>query len=1178
MKRAATIVALCVGAAWSSTALAQVSITRNAAFAYDPASGLLTQETIEPGSPTLQLQTNTTYDAFGNKLTVTKSGYGFATRQTSATYDSLGQFITTTANALGQQDVWQYDPVTGRPASHVDPNGLRTTLSYDFLGRKTLEVRPDGNKTSYAYNFCGTGPTTCISGAVYYITATPLASNGTVNGPVAIVYFDSLDREIGRDTQGFDGSTVRALRQYDSLGRVAQSSRPFFAATGTPQYTVNVYDALNRVTKSTAPDGSVSTTLYQGPIVTYTNANNQTRTVMKDGSGKVIQVTDAFLNNFYYVRDPLGNVLNTTDVYGDQVMSATYDQRGRKISMTDADLGTWTYQYDALDELISQTDAKGQTTTFAYDQLGRQVQRVEPDMISVWTYDTAAMGIGKLASTGVTAGPAAGYQRNYSYDQFSRAREVDTFINNAEYTFTAAYDSNGHLSTVNYPSGSSVRYSYNNLGYADQLSDAFSSNALWTLNALDAEQHITQQTAGNGVVTNQGFSLKTGRLLTVDAAVNGNSNNAVQDLTFTYDPLGNLTSRTDGNENFTESFQYDPLNRLTQASINTNVYQTKTFSYDAVGDLLSKSDVGNYTYPTPGWGLPQPHAVTSVSGGTINTTFTYDANGNQLSGNGRSVTWRSYNKPASITQGTRAISFLDGPDHQRFMQTAPEGNTLYFDCFGVHAELTPGNNWNDYFAVGNVLVGQRVTNAATETVTASYFFHTDHLGSISVITDQYGSVVQRLSYDPWGKSRLPNGADGQPSNPPTTRGFTAQEELTVSGLVHLNGRVYDPMFGRMISADPTVPDPLDAQAWNRYSYVGNDPLTFTDPSGFSWLSSFFNSVSNFFRAVFANPIVRAIAQIAIAATLSFILPGGFEAAMISAAASTAIVTGLSGGKLSDILRGSVIAAVTAGLFYGVGSTFPVPAVAALGSDSSAVASQAAENLALNVVGHAAIGCLSAAISGGECGPGALSAAAGAGVAPFALQTNLVTGTAISGLVGGLASVAGGGKFENGAITGAFGYLYNAFSHAYSYAVAICSMSADPNCTLDLVWQGLLRNAYPGQVSGVVTNNGKSYVASLFPIYTMVDPDDLEVTNVVLPGHIFYSPDDPQPNGSVSLQVVQNGDEIDVDIAGHGTNPSAFNAWLNTEAGNYGFYGDLLGIKAYVALGGHLPNLDPMQTP
>jgi hypothetical protein len=62
--------------------------------------------------------------------------------------------------------------------------------------------------------------------------------------------------------------------------------------------------------------------------------------------------------------------------------------------------------------------------------------------------------------------------------------------------------------------------------------------------------------------------------------------------------------------------------------------------------------------------------------------------------------------------------------------------------------------------------------------------------------------------------------------------------------------------------------PGNPQAFNRYSYVGNDPLTFTDPSGFSWLSSFFNDVSTFFRAVFANPLVRAVARIAIAAVLS----------------------------------------------------------------------------------------------------------------------------------------------------------------------------------------------------------------------------------------------------------------------------------------------------------------------
>ena len=98
-----------------------------------------------------------------------------------------------------------------------------------------------------------------------------------------------------------------------------------------------------------------------------------------------------------------------------------------------------------------------------------------------------------------------------------------------------------------------------------------------------------------------------------------------------------------------------------------------------MGNLLSKSDVGNYSYAPPG--SPLPHAVTTVSGGSISTTFTYDPNGNQTSGLGRTVSYSSYNKPASITQGARTISFLDDTDHQRFEQVTPEGATLYISAF-----------------------------------------------------------------------------------------------------------------------------------------------------------------------------------------------------------------------------------------------------------------------------------------------------------------------------------------------------------------------------------------------------------------------------------------------------------------------------------------------------------------
>jgi hypothetical protein len=101
-----------------------------------------------------------------------------------------------------------------------------------------------------------------------------------------------------------------------------------------------------------------------------------------------------------------------------------------------------------------------------------------------------------------------------------------------------------------------------------------------------------------------------------------------------------------------------------------------------------------------------------------------------------------------------------------------------------------GQKWTDYLSVGNAKVGMRVIQTAAETLTTRYF-HTDNLGSISVITDETGVVQERLSYDAWGKRRFPNGTDDPTDGiaSQTTRGFTGEEELSVSGLVHLNGRV-----------------------------------------------------------------------------------------------------------------------------------------------------------------------------------------------------------------------------------------------------------------------------------------------------------------------------------------------------------------------------------------------------
>jgi RHS repeat-associated protein len=566
-------------------------------------------------------------------------------------------------------------------------------------------------------------------------------------------------------------------------------------------------------------------------------------------------------------------------------------------------------------------------------------------------------------------------------------------ISSTNYSFYASYDANSRLSTVTYPSGFVATYSYTSLGYSQQVSGG--SQVYWTANTRDAELRLLTQTAGNGVVTTQSFDPLTDRLTSILAG----SGNAVESFSYTYDVLGNVLTRADANESLTETLTYDTLNRITSATVSAGVAPVKTFSYNAIGNLLSKSDVGTYSYPVAGSALP--HAVSSVSG-TITSTFTYDPNGNQTAGVGRSITYTSYNKPASITQGLSTLFFSHDVDHQRFMQQAPEGTTLYFDAFGVHAELfsSGASEWVDYVSAGGAMLGMRVLYGSTVT---TRYFHTDNLGSISVITDTSGNVVERDGYDAWGKRRFPNGADDPTDSltSQTTRGFTAQEELHDVGLVHLNGRVYDPLIARMTSADPMVPDPMNGQAWNRYSYVINNPLAFTDPSGYCFLGmcGFDNAFSNFFNNIFkqigrvlrSTPILGNIATIAAAALCA---PAGPVCAVAAAFLTTTAVAGMASGNIGAGLKAGLITAASAVAFWEVGN-LTMPNGAAAMSPTQYVE---------NVAGHALVGCGQAVASGNECGPSALAGGITSAAGPVINAHGFMFGLVSNSVLGGGAAV------------------------------------------------------------------------------------------------------------------------------------------------------------------------------
>jgi RHS repeat-associated protein len=120
-----------------------------------------------------------------------------------------------------------------------------------------------------------------------------------------------------------------------------------------------------------------------------------------------------------------------------------------------------------------------------------------------------------------------------------------------------------------------------------------------------------------------------------------------------------------------------------------------------------------------------------------------------------------------------------------------------------------------------------------------HYLTRDHLGSVDSVTNAAGAVEVRLSFGAFGQRRNEAAWSGNPTSGDwfgitgTTRhGYTSHEMLDNLNLTHMNGRVYDQLIGQFTSADPFIDGVGSTQGWNRYAYVQNSPLRFTDPSGF----------------------------------------------------------------------------------------------------------------------------------------------------------------------------------------------------------------------------------------------------------------------------------------------------------------------------------------------------------
>ena len=958
----------------TSTLPSGASATRASAFAYQAGSGLLVQEVVEPDDAALKLATDYTLDAFGNRIGVTVSGAGIAARTSTTTYDAQGRFPISARNALGHVETRTFDPAFGNPLSLTGPNGLTTTWAYDGFGRKLQETRADGAQSNFAFTLCGTG---CPAGAVYYTTATASGA------PATTVYFDSLNREIRSETVSLDGRLATVDTQYDAWGRKQAVSRPYFP--GDPvAWTQLDYDLLGRPVRVTEPDGGVSLVSYDGLTTVTTNLRDQRNTTVKNGLGQTIQTVNALGATQRFQFDPFGNPTRTIDPRGNAV-TLGYDLRGRKTRMNDPDMGAWTYAYDVLGQLVQQKNAKGQITKLSYDLLGRTTKRVEPGLTSTWTWDTAAKGIGKLAKEATSNG----WSRSHAYDAYGRPYQTTTTIGAAAYTLTTKYDTAGRVARFRYPTGFTVENVYGANGYLAEVRDTATGKAYWQLGELDAAGRVVREALGNGLMTQRSYdavgrttAIKTGAFTTA----------TVQNLNLQYDPVGNLTNRDDYVLNRSDLFTYDDVNRLT-LDLGPNGTRLN-YQYDELGNITFKTGFGSYTYGA------KPHAVTKISG-AVNTTLAYDANGNQTKGLNRTLTWTAWDMPAKIVQGAVTLTYDYDANHARFRQTGPAGTTIDLNPradTGAHFEETTSQmgvkESRHHIYAGKEVIGEVVINGAGAKSTR--YFHVDQLGSVDAVTGDTGNLLARWNFDPFGNRTLYTGDANA-----TRHGFTGHEMLPEVGLIHMNGRLYDPLIARFVSADPYIQAPDNLQSYNRYSYVLNNPLVFTDPSGYSWWKKIGHAISEAWH----NQIVRTV----IAITVAYLAPAPFGPF-------------LGGLVQTGTLKGAIMSDITASLFFFAGEFAGGPYGQPLG-------------VAGKVTAHSAVGCVSAEMSGGKCGSGALAAgfaeAAGAVIHTKDFTYQLASRT----VIGGTASVIGGGKFANGAMKGAYGYLFNECMHSKCWTTA-----------------------------------------------------------------------------------------------------------------------------------------------